>query len=132
MKDQLTFEQWLEKYIPNHRSYPCNGHNDPYEVWWHKWINSGHAEAEKAKREEQSREWDRKEKERVLKEKNFRIDAIAKANIPDELQDIVIGIWGESIWKEMLDLIVEKQKSELRNKESKEALRKYIESKQGT
>lgn len=127
MKDQLTFEQWLEKYIPNHRTYPCNGHNDPYEMWWHKWISSGHAEEEKQRQKEQTKEWDRKEKERVAKEKKFRLDAISKANIPKELPEMVIGIWGESIWKELLDLIVEKQKQELKAKESKEALRKYIE-----
>lgn len=56
-------------------------------------------------------------------------DAIKKANIPEELPNMVKGIWGESIWKELLDLIVEKQRQTLQAEESKRSIREYIAEK---
>lgn len=126
MKDQLTFEQWLEKYIPNHRDYPCNGYNDPYQEWWYYWMGSGHAEEARLKREAESKEWDRKQKEKREAEDKFREDAINKANIPDDVSVSIRSIWGESVWEELLNILVEKQKEDIKKKENKERLSAYI------
>lgn len=38
-KERLTFEEFREKYIYNWREVPCNGFNDPNEVWYYQWID---------------------------------------------------------------------------------------------
>lgn len=59
----------------------------------------------------------------------FMEDVIKKANILEELPNMVKGIWGESIWKELLDLIIEKQRQTLQAEDSKRSIREYIAEK---
>ena len=38
-KENLTFEEFREKYIYNWRQVPCSAFSDPNEGWYYQWLS---------------------------------------------------------------------------------------------
>lgn len=66
--EQLTYEQYRERYIPNWRYIPGNQWNDPNEGWYYNYLNSGHAEEDRKQKEESARKFAEEELKRKEQE----------------------------------------------------------------
>lgn len=88
MKEQLTFEQYREIYIPNWRNVRCSGWNDPNEGWYYNWLESGHAE------------------ECQKQEKEYRQKILEQSTIKKAQEAFIEKIWNEATSNKTLEEIL--------------------------
>ena len=125
MQEQLTFEEYLKRYVPNCKTYPCNGYNDPYQDWNYNWIMSGHAEKERLdylKSEEESLMIAANRK----KEYNeIRMKVIDETGI-NEIKEGIALLGCSHLYEEFIEMLIKSHKNYLEVEKSKANVRLLI------
>jgi len=132
MKEQLTFEQYLDRYIPDHKSVSYSGFNDPTEGWWYNWIESGHAETERKERLKSI-------KEDAIKVQNAKMEQVAYRktievetgliHLKEKIDDLCNFQKQPSAYEEIVDFIIERINQKEKLQVSKNSVRDYISNK---
>lgn len=126
MKEQLTFEQWLSKYVPDHKSHRCNAWNDPYQDWNHQWIMSGHAEDERNKYIQSEQESLRLAEQYQKDEEDLQKLVINQTRISEIKESICLFTGNESLYNDIICSLVWTYKQKQRVIQSSNELRDYL------
>ena len=116
MKEQLTFDQYKDKFIPNWRNIRYSGFCDPNEGWYYQWLESGHAESEvKERRERSSRFAEEDEQRKIQEEADYQEGLVEFTNQLYHLETLKQEYNGD-LRKGILDWVkAKKSKDNVRN-----------------